>query len=86
MHHLNRTLSAIRELGCKAGVALNPATSETTLSYILDLADLILVMTVNPGYSGQVFIPEMVEKIAKINGMLADARSECLPAGGWRHQ
>lgn len=73
--HLNRTLSAIRELGCKAGVALNPATSETTLAYILDLADLVLVMTVNPGYSGQVFIPGMIEKIAKINGMLADARS-----------
>ena len=74
--HLNRTLSAIRELGCKAGVALNPATAESTIQYVLDLVDLVLVMTVNPGFSGQVFIPAMVEKIAKINGMLADARSE----------
>lgn len=74
--HLNRTLSAIREMSCKAGVALNPATAESTIQYVLDLADLVLVMTVNPGYSGQVFIPAMVEKIAKVNGMLADARSE----------
>lgn len=73
--HLNRTLSAIRELGCRAGVALNPATSESTLAYVFNQIDLVLVMTVNPGYSGQSFIPEMIEKIAKINGMLADVKS-----------
>lgn len=76
--HLNRTLAAIRELGCKPGVAINPATPESTLAYVLDQVDLVLVMTVNPGYSGQVFIPNMVAKIARVNGMLADARSNAL--------
>jgi ribulose-phosphate 3-epimerase len=74
--HLHRTLGVIRELGCLAGVALNPATSETTLPYILQLAELILVMTVNPGFSGQVFYPEMVDKIARVHGMLSDAHSK----------
>lgn len=76
--HLNRTLAAIRESGCKPGVAINPATPESSLAYVLDQVDLVLVMTVNPGFSGQVFIPSMVAKIARINGMLADARSDAL--------
>lgn len=76
--HLNRTLEAIRELGCKPGVAINPATPESNLSYVLDQVEMVLVMTVNPGYSGQVFIPSMVAKIARVNGMLADARSNAL--------
>jgi len=76
--HLNRTLEAIRELGCKPGVAINPSTNETSLSYVLDQVEMVLVMTVNPGYSGQVFIPSMVAKIARVNGMLADARSNAL--------
>ncbi len=77
-NHLQRTLNIIRELGCKAGVALNPATPETLLSYVLPYVDMILVMTVNPGFSGQNFIPEMVEKIVRVNGLLADARSDAL--------
>ena len=74
--HLHRTLNVIHDLDCLAGVALNPATSENTLSYILNLADLVLVMTVNPGFSGQEFFPEMVEKITRVNGMLSDAHSK----------
>ena len=58
--HLNRTLSRIRELGCRAGVAVNPATGVDSLAHCLHLTDLILVMTVNPGFGGQAFIPEML--------------------------
>ena len=62
--HLHRSLQAIRALGKRAGVALNPGTSETAIAHVLDLADLVLVMTVNPGFGGQKFIAPMCEKIA----------------------
>ncbi len=65
--HLNRTLNKIKELGAKAGVAINPATPVETLTEILDLADLILVMSVNPGFGGQKFIQNSVSKIQKLN-------------------
>jgi ribulose-phosphate 3-epimerase len=68
--HLHRTLQAIRALGRKAGVSLNPATAETDIEYVLDLCDLVLVMSVNPGYGGQAFIPGMVEKIARLRTMI----------------
>jgi ribulose-phosphate 3-epimerase len=68
--HLDRTLSRIRELGCRAGVSLNPHTSEDCLRYVLDRVDLILVMSVNPGFGGQSFIPTVVDKIARIRDML----------------
>lgn len=68
--HLDRTLSRIRELGCRAGVSLNPHTSEECLRYVLDRVDLVLVMSVNPGFGGQSFIPTVVDKIAKIRDML----------------
>ena len=74
--HLHRTLDSIRKAGCKAGVALNPSTPETTLAYAIQQVDLVLVMTVNPGYGGQEFIPEMVTKIARVNNMLAEAGSQ----------
>ena len=61
--HLDRTLSQIRELGCKAGVSLNPHTSEDCLRYVLDRVDLVLVMSVNPGFGGQSFIPTVVDKM-----------------------
>ena len=61
--HLDRTLSRIRELGCKAGVSLNPHTPADVLRHVLDRLDLILVMTVNPGFGGQAFIPAMIDKI-----------------------
>ncbi|NMB39657.1 MAG: ribulose-phosphate 3-epimerase, partial [Firmicutes bacterium] len=61
--HLQRTLSSIREAGMKAGVALNPHTPISGLKYIMDDLDLILIMTVNPGFGGQSFIPKMLDKI-----------------------
>ena len=68
--HLDRTLARIRELGCRAGVSLNPHTSEDCLRYILDRVDLVLVMSVNPGFGGQSFLPAVVDKIARIRDML----------------
>jgi len=68
--HMDRTLSRIRELGCKAGVALNPHTPPDCLSYVLDRLDLVLVMTVNPGFGGQSFIAPMIDKIAAVRKML----------------
>ena len=69
--HLDRTLGAIRELGCHAGVALNPHTPVQVLTHILDRVDLVLVMTVNPGFGGQSFIPAMTDKIAAVAEMIS---------------
>ncbi|QCI62873.1 ribulose-phosphate 3-epimerase [Phreatobacter stygius] len=69
--HLHRSLQAIRNLGKKAGVSLNPATPENVLDHVLDLTDLILVMTVNPGFGGQAFIASQVQKVARIRQMIA---------------
>ncbi|WEX90620.1 ribulose-phosphate 3-epimerase [Sinorhizobium garamanticum] len=68
--HLDRSLQAIRDLGCKAGVSLNPSTPETALEYVLDRLDLILLMTVNPGFGGQAFIPSVVEKVRRVKSMI----------------
>jgi ribulose-phosphate 3-epimerase len=68
--HLDRTLASIRELGCRAGVSLNPHMSEDCLKYVLDRLDLVLVMSVNPGFGGQSFLPSVVEKISRIKAML----------------
>jgi ribulose-phosphate 3-epimerase len=70
--HLHRSLQAIRSLGKKAGVALNPATPEDILSYVLDDIDLVLVMSVNPGFGGQSFIPASIGKIERIRRMIGD--------------
>jgi ribulose-phosphate 3-epimerase len=69
--NLHRSLQAIRALGKKAGVSINPGTAESTIEYVLDMVDLILVMSVNPGFGGQAFIPSAVEKIARIQAMVA---------------
>jgi ribulose-phosphate 3-epimerase len=69
--HLDRSLQMIRSLGKKAGVALNPGTPVTDIEYVLDRTDLILVMTVNPGFGGQAFIPAMVEKVRRIAALIA---------------
>jgi ribulose-phosphate 3-epimerase len=69
--HVDRSLQAIRSLGKKAGVALNPATHESAIAHVLERVDLILVMTVNPGFGGQSFIPQATAKIAKIRQMIA---------------
>jgi ribulose-phosphate 3-epimerase len=68
--HLDRTLQAIGALGKKAGVALNPATPESVIEYVLDRLDLVLVMTVNPGFGGQRFIESQVDKIRRIRAMI----------------
>jgi ribulose-phosphate 3-epimerase len=69
--HLDRTLQAIQNLGKLAGVSLNPATPEDVVEYVLDRIDLVLVMTVNPGFGGQKFIPAMLEKIRRLKAMTA---------------
>jgi ribulose-phosphate 3-epimerase len=70
--HLDRSLQMIRDLGCKAGVALNPSTSPEAIAYALDRIDLICVMTVNPGFGGQSFIMPMVDKVRRLRAMIAD--------------
>ena len=69
--HLDRSLAAIRDLGKKAGVALCPATPESVVEYVLDKLDLILVMTVNPGFGGQAFLPAQIAKIERLRAMIA---------------
>ncbi len=68
--HLHRTLESIKSLGLKAGVALNPATQEKTLEPVAHLVDFVVVMSVNPGFSGQAFIPESIEKIRSVRQLL----------------
>ncbi len=70
--HLDRSLQAIRNLGKKAGVSLNPSTPENVIEYVLDRLDLILLMTVNPGFGGQAFIPAVVEKVRRIKAMIGN--------------
>ncbi|MBL8145065.1 MAG: ribulose-phosphate 3-epimerase, partial [Anaerolineae bacterium] len=72
--HLDRTLQRIRQLGKKAGVALCPSTPVSTLSEIIELLDMVLVMTVNPGFGGQAFIPYTLRKVREVRAML-DARN-----------
>ena len=70
--HLDRTLQAIGALGKKAGVALNPATPESVIEYVLERIDLVLVMSVNPGFGGQKFIPAAVDKIRRVKALIGD--------------
>lgn len=80
--HLDRSLQVIRSLGKKAGVSLNPATPESVLSYVLDRVDLILVMSVNPGFGGQSFIPSQLDKIRRVRDMIGDRPIELEVDGG----
>ncbi|MEN9895818.1 MAG: hypothetical protein RIR97_1670 [Pseudomonadota bacterium] len=80
--HLHRSLQTIRALGKKSGVSLNPATSLSALENILDDVDLILVMSVNPGFGGQSYIPAMTDKIARINALIGDRPIELQVDGG----
>jgi ribulose-phosphate 3-epimerase len=64
--NLHRTLQTIRELGCKAGVVINPATPVSLVEPVLHMVDLVLVMSVNPGYSGQIFLPEVLPKLSAL--------------------
>ncbi|MGE5159223.1 MAG: ribulose-phosphate 3-epimerase [Gemmatimonas sp.] len=70
--HLDRSLQSIRAMGKKAGVSLCPATPESAIQYVLDRLDLVLVMTVNPGFGGQSFLGSQIEKIARIKSMIGD--------------
>ena len=74
--HLARTISQIKELGAKAGVVLNPHTPEDTVRYVLEEADLILVMSVNPGFGGQSFMPSVLPKLVRLRQMLAEVGSD----------
>ncbi|USQ95373.1 ribulose-phosphate 3-epimerase [Caulobacter sp. RL271] len=71
--HLHRVLSQVRELGCRPGVVIDPATPIAWIEHVLHLVDIVLVMTVNPGFGGQAFLPEMLPKIAALR-QLCDAR------------
>ncbi|MGQ0671318.1 MAG: ribulose-phosphate 3-epimerase [Hyphomicrobium sp.] len=68
--HLDRSLQAIRAMGKKAGVSLNPATPAEAIAHVLDRVDLILLMTVNPGFGGQAFIPAVLDKIRRVRSMV----------------
>jgi ribulose-phosphate 3-epimerase len=80
--HLDRSLQTVRDLGKRAGVALNPATPAAAIEHVLDRLDLVLVMTVNPGFGGQAFIPAMLEKIAQVKAMIAGRDIDIQVDGG----
>lgn len=80
--HLDRSLQAIRALGKKAGVSLNPSTPETVIEYVLDRLDLILLMSVNPGFGGQSFIPSAVDKIRRVKALIGSRPIDIEVDGG----
>ncbi|MBT4938473.1 MAG: ribulose-phosphate 3-epimerase, partial [Rhodospirillaceae bacterium] len=80
--HLHRSIQIIRDLGKKAGVSLNPSTPENVLENVMDDIDLILVMSVNPGFGGQSFIPSQLGKISRIRDMIGDRSIELMVDGG----
>lgn len=80
--HLDRSLQAIRQLGVRAGVSLNPSTSERSLEYVMDQLDLILVMSVNPGFGGQSFLRSQLEKISRIRQLIGDRAVDLSVDGG----
>jgi len=80
--HLDRSLQTIRSLGKRAGVSLNPSTPESVIEYVLDRLDVVLVMTVNPGFGGQSFIPSMVNKVRRIREMIGTRPIEIEIDGG----
>ena len=80
--HLNRTVRRIRELGCKAGVVFNPSTSPSVIEWMMDEIDLILVMSINPGFGGQSFMPSQLAKISKLKTMIGERPIELEVDGG----
>lgn len=74
--HLHRTLQAIKALGCRAGVAINPHTPASFLQEVMSLLDVVIVMTVNPGFGGQSFLPEMLPKIRQLRAMITEAKRD----------
>jgi ribulose-phosphate 3-epimerase len=84
--HLDRSLQAVQHAGKRAGVALNPATPPDAVAYVLDRIDLILVMSVNPGFGGQSFIAAMVEKVRHLRAMIGDRPIRIEVDGGITHE
>jgi ribulose-phosphate 3-epimerase len=80
--HLDRSLQAIKALGKKAGVSLNPSTPESAIEYVLDRLDLVLLMTVNPGFGGQDFIPAVLEKVRRVKALVGDRPIDIEVDGG----
>ena len=80
--HLDRSLQLVRGLGKKAGVSLTPQTPESAIEYVLDRVDLILVMSVNPGFGGQAFIPAMLDKISRVRAMIGARPIHLVVDGG----
>ncbi len=80
--HLDKTLSSIKNTGCKAGVSINPSTDISGLEYVLDKIDLILVMSVNPGFGGQKFINSSIQKIKKIKELVRNSNIDIEVDGG----
>jgi len=80
--HLHRSIQVIHDLGKKAGVSLNPSTHESALEYVLDDIDLVLVMSVNPGFGGQSFVRSQLQKISRISEMIGDRPIELMVDGG----
>lgn len=76
--HIHRSLQSLRELGVQAGVSYNPASSLESLPYIAELVDLVLVMSVNPGFGGQSFIPGSLQKISQVQNILTDCKSNAI--------
>ncbi len=70
--HPHRILSQIKDLGCMAGIVLNPGTSEDEIEFLVEIVDMVLLMTVNPGFGGQRFIPDMLRKIRNVRAMIGD--------------
>jgi len=70
--HPHRLIESIREMGCKAGIVLNPGTSEDDIEFLVESVDMVLIMSVNPGFGGQAFIPEAIRKIQNVRAMIGD--------------
>lgn len=80
--HLDRSLQAIRAMGKKAGVSLNPGTHESAVEYVLDKVDMVLLMSVNPGFGGQSFIPSVIDKTRRVRQMIGDRDIDIQIDGG----
>ena len=77
-HHVDRTLALIRDRGCKAGLVFNPATGLEAARYVMDKLDFILLMSVNPGFGGQSFIPQSISKIKSLKQLITEKKSNAL--------
>jgi len=84
--HIHRSLNLIKSLGKKAGIALNPSINENILNYLIDVIDLVLIMTVNPGFSGQKFIESQLQKIQNVKKFIENRNISISVDGGIDHQ